>query len=85
MAVTTNSNVKQENKAFQKEEINSFNTSTYGRLQINETNNEILFNIVGLAAAFNGEKINGSFITSQAWSPTFNVLMTGSGQGRRGA
>jgi len=55
MAVTINSNVKQESKAFQKEEINSFNTSTYGRLQTNETNSEILFKIVRLAAAFNGE------------------------------
>jgi hypothetical protein len=42
MAGTINSNVKQESKEFQKEEINSFNTSTYGKLQTNVTNTEIL-------------------------------------------
>jgi hypothetical protein len=53
MAVTMNSDVKQESKAFQKEQ-NSFNTSTYGRLRTNETNTEIRFSIVGLAAASGG-------------------------------
>jgi hypothetical protein len=54
MAVTINSNVKQESKAFQKEKMNSFSTSTYGRIRTKETNTEIHFNIVGLAAASAG-------------------------------
>jgi hypothetical protein len=38
VAVTINSNVKQENKAFQKEKISSFNMSTYGRIRTKGTN-----------------------------------------------
>jgi len=67
MAVTINSNVKQESKAFQKKKINSFNTSTYSRPSTDETNTEIRFNIVGQAAA--AEQTNSSTIMSQARSP----------------
>jgi len=78
MEVTINSNVKQESIAFQKDNINSFNTSTYGKLRTNETNTEIRFNIVVLAAVV--EQTDCSVIMSQTWSPTATMIMTWTGQ-----
>jgi len=79
-AVKINSNVKQESKAFQKDKINSFNTSTYGKLRTNETKTEIRFNIVVLAAL--AQQTDGCVIMSQTWSPIAAMIMTVRGPDR---